>query len=188
MPWGGFSITGAKALTLAEQTTSAVAAYADAIFVNSADHNLYFRNAAGTNVQITSGSTLNVSIVGGIGGDYSSVSALLSYDDATKRYLLQQEVVTLVRPWAGLAMARYRPLRGKRSPDLIAGQQQGHAPEPACARSELCGDNAGGASGVNCGRADELHRSSLGSDHQDADPLDPGVRRAVDPERRRKGE
>ena len=105
VPWGGFSITGAKALTLAEVATSAVAAYADAIFVNSADHNLYFRNAAGTNVQITSGSTLNVSIVGGIGGDYSSVSALLSYDDATKRYLLQQEVVSAVRPWAGLATA-----------------------------------------------------------------------------------
>jgi len=103
VPWQGFSVTGAKAFTFAEVAAAAVAAYSDAIFVNSADHNLYFRNASGTNVQITAGATLNVAIVGGIGGDYSSVGALLSFDDATKRYLLQSEGSP--RPWSGLATA-----------------------------------------------------------------------------------
>lgn len=50
-------------------------------------HELYFRTSAGNNIRFTFGSSLNVAaFVGGIGGDYSSVSALLSYDDAGKQY------------------------------------------------------------------------------------------------------
>jgi hypothetical protein len=105
VPLGANAFTGAKAFSFTQQATSAVTSYVNGLFVNSADANLYFRNASGTNVQVTSGSTLNISIVGGIGGDYASVSALFSYDDATKRYLAQQEVTTLVRPWAGFATA-----------------------------------------------------------------------------------
>lgn len=99
--WGQHAITAVTALELAEVAASAVTAYSDALYVDSSDHNLYFRNQGGTDVKITDGNTLNVSIVGGIGGDYSSVGALLSYDDATKRYLLQQEGSP--KPWAGLA-------------------------------------------------------------------------------------
>lgn len=95
------ALTNAKATSFTEQAAAAVTAYVNALFVNSADNNLYFRNSSGVNVQITSGSTINVSVVGGIGGDYATVGALLSYDDATKRYLLQQEGSP--RPWAGLA-------------------------------------------------------------------------------------
>lgn len=101
--WAGFALTAAKGIAFTEQAASAVSSYSDLLFVNSADHNLYFRNQGGTNVQVTSGNTLNVSIVGGIGGDYASVSALLSFDDATKRYLLQSEGSP--RPWSGLATA-----------------------------------------------------------------------------------
>lgn len=99
--WGIHAITAMSALGFTEITASAATAYSDALYVNSSDHNLYFRNSSGAAVQITSGDTINVSIVGGIGGDYSTVGALLSYDDATRRYLLQQEGSP--RPWAGLA-------------------------------------------------------------------------------------
>lgn len=99
-----YAIVNAKAYDLVPTTTASVASYSSALFSNSQDsNNLYYRNSGGTNVQITSGGTLNVSIVGGIGGDYASVSALLSYEDSTKRYLLQQQGSP--RPWAGLATA-----------------------------------------------------------------------------------
>lgn len=101
--WASFAITAMKALGFTEVTAASVASYADALFVNSSDHNLYFRNNGGTNVQVTAGNTLNVSIVGGIGGDYSSVGALLSYVDASRSYLLQQEGSP--RPWAALQTA-----------------------------------------------------------------------------------
>lgn len=99
--WATHAITSMLAIEFSEVATSSVTSYVDALFVNAADHNLYFRNQGGTNVQVTSGNTLNVSIVGGIGGDYSTVGALFSYDDSTRRYLAQQEGSP--RPWAGLA-------------------------------------------------------------------------------------
>ena len=97
-----FAITGLKTASFAEVAAATISGYSDALFVNSSDHNLYFRNNVGANVQITSGNTLNVSIVGGIGGDYSSVSALESYVDSTRTYMFQQEVVALARAWAGI--------------------------------------------------------------------------------------
>ncbi len=101
--WAGFAISHLKSIYLSEQANAPTTS--DSIFVLSSDHNLYFRNSSGVNVQITAGNTINVSVVGGIGGDYSSVSALLSYDDASKRYLLQQPLAAGLRPWAGLATA-----------------------------------------------------------------------------------
>jgi hypothetical protein len=96
-----FSATQLLAAEFTPSATTLVAGYANALFANSSDNNLYWRNSSGTNVQMTSGSSLNVAgFVGGIGGDYSSVSALLSYVDADKDYLLQQEGSP--RPWAGI--------------------------------------------------------------------------------------
>ena len=103
LTFAAFGATNLSIATFREVAASAVASYVDGLFVNSTDHNLYFRNAAGVNVQITSGNSLDLSAFGGIGGDYSTVGALLSYDDATRRYLLQQEGSP--RPWAGLATA-----------------------------------------------------------------------------------
>ena len=101
LSWASHAITAMSALAFTEVAESAVIGYNDALFVNWSDHNLYFRNQGGTDVQITDGNTLNISIVGGIGGDYSTVGALFSYDDSTKRYLAQQEGSP--RPWAGFA-------------------------------------------------------------------------------------
>jgi len=94
-----YAITGAKGFATTPTAASSVTSYTNMLFANSSDsNNLYFRNSSGTNVQITSGSTINVSVVGGIGGDYASVGALLSFDDATDSYWLQQQGSP--RPWA----------------------------------------------------------------------------------------
>lgn len=100
LTFAAFGATNLSIATFSEVAASAVASYVDGLFVNSTDHNLYFRNAAGVNVQITSGNSLNLSAAGGIGGDYSTVGALLSYVDADLDYLLQQEGSP--RPWAGI--------------------------------------------------------------------------------------
>jgi hypothetical protein len=101
-----YAIKDLKALDMAPVASATVSTLADAFFVNISDNELYWRNHSGTNVKVTSGSSLNVSgFVGGIGGDYSSVSALLSYDDSTRRYLFQQELAAGLRAWAGIASA-----------------------------------------------------------------------------------
>lgn len=57
------------------------------IFVNASDNELYWRSNAGNNVKLTAGSALNVAaFTGGIGGDYTSVSAAVGFDDSNKRY------------------------------------------------------------------------------------------------------
>lgn len=75
-------------------TFSSVAALSSnnkSLFVSSADNELYWRSNAGANVKLTSGSSLNVAaFTGGIGGDYTAVSASVQYDDANKRYTFKQ--------------------------------------------------------------------------------------------------
>lgn len=57
------------------------------LFCKSADGELYWLSATGTQVKMTSGSSLNVAaFTGGIGGDYTAVAAALNYDDSAKRY------------------------------------------------------------------------------------------------------
>lgn len=52
---------------------------------------LYWTNALGTNVKITAGNALNVAgFAGAIGGDYTSVSAQLNYNDSGKKYTFAQ--------------------------------------------------------------------------------------------------
>lgn len=109
VPWafGGtaYAITGAKAFDFAETSAASVAAYSGALFLNQADSELYFRSVSGVNIKITDGSTLNVSIVGGIGGDYAAVEALLDYDDATDTYRARQEESAGVRQFAKFSIA-----------------------------------------------------------------------------------
>lgn len=100
-----YSIVDAKAVDFTPQSAASVTPYSSALFVNASDSNLYFRNSLGANVQITAGSTLNVSIVGGIGGDYASVGALEDYDDATDTYRFRQQVASSVRQYAKVATA-----------------------------------------------------------------------------------
>jgi hypothetical protein len=72
-------------------SVAALAANNKSLFVSSSDNELYWRNNVGTNVKLTSGNALNVAaFVGGIGGDYTSVSAALNFDDAGNRYTLRK--------------------------------------------------------------------------------------------------
>jgi hypothetical protein len=106
LAFAGYSITGMKALAFTPVAAASIAGYSSGLFANLDDaNNLYFRNSSGVNVKIVDGSTLNVSIVGGIGGDYSSVSALLDYDDATDTYRFRQETSASVRQYAKIKSA-----------------------------------------------------------------------------------
>jgi hypothetical protein len=103
LAFGGFFISA-----LGKVSFTAIAAPssgARSLFVNSADNELYWRTNAGTNVKLTSGVTINTSLVGGIAGDYAAVGAEVAYDDANDRYTFKQQGT---KPWARIASG---PLR-----------------------------------------------------------------------------
>jgi hypothetical protein len=94
-----YAIADALAFDMFPTTAASVAAYASALFTNSSDNNLYYRNQGGTNVQITAGNSLNFSVTGGFGGDYTAVGALASFIDASDSYVFQQQVGSAVRQY-----------------------------------------------------------------------------------------
>lgn len=100
-----YAITDLLAIDFAPVAAAAVTAYASALYVDSATNNLFFKNQAGTAVQITDGNELNVSIVGGWGGDYASVGALADFDDATDTMRFRQELATSVRQFSKVAFS-----------------------------------------------------------------------------------
>ena len=75
------------------------------IFVSTVDNELYWRTNAGTNVKLTSGTSINTSLVGGILGDYSTVGAEVAYDDVNDRYTFKQQGS---KPWARIASGPVR--------------------------------------------------------------------------------
>lgn len=97
-----YAVKDAKAVDFQPQAIAGMSAYAGALFVNSADNELYWRTTGGTNVKLTSGSTLNVSLLGTIGGDYGAIGALIDYDDPTDTYRMRQQLST-VRQYARVA-------------------------------------------------------------------------------------
>lgn len=98
---GGYSLTSVGTLDFAEST---ITSGARRLFFSTADHELYVRTNGGTNVKITNGSSLNLSIVGGIVGDYASTGAEVAYNDANDRYTFKQETGGGgVKQWATLA-------------------------------------------------------------------------------------
>ncbi len=84
---------------------TALAANNKSMFVSSSDNELYWRSNTGTNVKLTSGNTINTSLVGGIVGDYTSVAAALSFDDSLDAYLFKQNAAT---GWARLRSGEVR--------------------------------------------------------------------------------
>lgn len=104
LAFGGFGPTGlGKA---AFNAVTALAAGSKTLFVNAADNELYWRTNGGTNVKLTSGTTLNITLVGGIVGDYSSVGAEVAYDDANDLYTFKQQGSP--KPWARIASGPVR--------------------------------------------------------------------------------
>lgn len=95
LPAGGFSFTGVGSVdfdAIALPSSGARRAF----FVGN---DFYVRDAAGVNIKLTSGGTINASAVGGFGGDYVGVGALADYDDANDTYRFRQELGAGVRQW-----------------------------------------------------------------------------------------
>jgi len=84
---GVFSaIKDCKILDLEPRPASEMTSYAG-LFLNSSDaNNLYCRTAAGTNVRILNGTTLDASQLGGFLGDYASAGARADYTSASDTY------------------------------------------------------------------------------------------------------
>lgn len=100
------AITDLKAIDFSPQDASGMTALSGALFLNSADNELYWRNASGVLVKFTAGAALNVAaFTGGIGGDYSAAGALVVFDDATDSYWFQQQVGAGVRQYARMRSA-----------------------------------------------------------------------------------
>lgn len=106
--FGGLSraITDLRAIDFAPQAAAGMTALAGALFLNSADNELYYRTFGGVNVKLTAGAALNVAgFTGGIGGDYAAAGALVVFDDATDSYWFQQQVGAAVRQYARMRSA-----------------------------------------------------------------------------------
>ena len=82
------TVAGNAAINLKAASFTAQSSYtvARSLFVSSGDNELYWRTNAGVNVKVTSGTSLNLSLVGGIAGDYAAAGASLYYDDANQTY------------------------------------------------------------------------------------------------------
>jgi hypothetical protein len=95
LSFGGFFQSSVGKVSFS--TIAAPSSGSKAIFVNSADNELYWRTNAGVNVKLTNGASINTSLVGGIVGDYAAVGAEVAYDDANDRYTFKQQST---KPWA----------------------------------------------------------------------------------------
>jgi hypothetical protein len=96
LPFNDNAAISLKALSFTAQASYSVAR---SLFVKSSDNELYWRTNAGTDVKLTSGTTLNLSLVGGIGGDYAAAGASLYYDDANQAYRFL-EATPLPNSWS----------------------------------------------------------------------------------------
>lgn len=92
----GWYITELGAIQL--NSVSLLAAGTNDLFATAG--NLYWRNGSGTNVQITSGSTINAAAIGGIVGDYASVGAEVAFTDSTDTYTFKQQTGAGVKQYA----------------------------------------------------------------------------------------
>lgn len=93
----GNALLNAKYLTLQNEGVSPVSAPVNRVTTFGGD--LWYVSPAGA-VQITAGAALNAASVGGIGGDYTTVGALASFDDLSDAYWFQQQSGAGVRQYA----------------------------------------------------------------------------------------
>lgn len=113
--FGGNGLTTVGRVDFSE--VAALAAGAGVLFMSSSDHELYWRTSGGTNVKLTSGTTINTTLVGGIVGDYTSVGAEVAYDDSNDRYTFKQQSGT----WARLASGDVRLYEFNTTESLFVG-------------------------------------------------------------------
>lgn len=80
------SLTGLQSLDFNAIAAAVVTSRVRTIYWNTSDGNLYAKNGSGQTIQITNGGQLDVSLVGGIGGDYTTTDAEVTYDNTNGRY------------------------------------------------------------------------------------------------------
>jgi hypothetical protein len=101
-----YALLGVRAVDFTPEPEADVAALSSACFANSDDaNNLYYRNSAGQNVQITDGATLAITASGGFGGDYTAVGASAGFTDAADTYFFKQQLGGGVNQYARIQSA-----------------------------------------------------------------------------------
>ena len=75
-----------------ENQASALAVATDIGCTYVAGGNLYFNDVSGTQIQLTAGGALNAASIGGIGGDYSTSTASVYYQDINDTYYFTSDV------------------------------------------------------------------------------------------------
>jgi hypothetical protein len=87
--FGNFNISLPRAVRYTNQSATLVTANdKNQVYVVNGD--LYYNNASGTPIKLTSGSGLNAASIGGIGGDYATSTASEFYTSAIKTFTLTQ--------------------------------------------------------------------------------------------------
>jgi len=82
-------LRNARSLTLAEQLTP-LAGPTDIRSIFAVGDDLFYRDGLGNTIQITAAGALNAGTVGGIGGDYITSSALVSYNSLSQTFYFHQ--------------------------------------------------------------------------------------------------
>jgi hypothetical protein len=85
LPFGGYNATALRSTRYTDQG-SALSAPVDIRCTFVAGGELYYRDAAGNTIKLTSGGALNAATVGGIGGDYATSGASLAYASASQLF------------------------------------------------------------------------------------------------------
>ena len=87
----GFGSYNATALRTARFTSqaAALALATDVACVYVVNGDLYYNNGAGAQIKVTSGTSLNATAVGGIGGDYVTSGASVFYTSASRLFSFQ---------------------------------------------------------------------------------------------------
>lgn len=93
-----WALLNARALGLKPQPASSVVGDLNVFYVDSATNNLFFRNNAGNSVRLINGNLIDMTLLGGIVGDYAAVGAEVAFEDANDTYTFKQQGSP--RPWA----------------------------------------------------------------------------------------
>lgn len=84
-----YNVTNLRSVRL-NNNGSPLGLASDLTCVYASGGNLYYNNSSGNQVQITNGAGLNAASIGGIGGDYTTSTALEFYTSATKTFSFWQ--------------------------------------------------------------------------------------------------
>ncbi len=103
--WGGYTISSLGKIGFTAVTAPVTGS--KNLFVSSADNELYWRTNAGVNVKLTSGTSINTTLVGGIVGDYATVGAEVAFSDADQVYTFKDQS-SPTKKWARLASGPVR--------------------------------------------------------------------------------